>query len=139
MNKILNHKIVQETLELLSIASTKQDVIEVEYGVLEILSDLQKSAELFSDEEERTLLFSEARKELLEVINNSMSKFAPPKKKFDKKSKQFISPEVLEQSKKAYKAKRHTYIDEDYAYSKNLNYLNQTLEDLKVIGEGEIK
>lgn len=103
--KLLNIKAVQETLELLSIATSKQDVIDVEYDVLSILGELQSSSEVFADTPERNLLFAEARLELVTIIESKMVEFVVKKSSKREENQFTITKPFI--NKKAYKKPKY--------------------------------
>lgn len=105
MEKLLSIKAVQESLELLSIATSKQDVIYVEYDVLSILGELQSSSEILADTPERNLLFAEARLELVNIIQSKMAEFVVKKASKRKKDEFSITKPVI--NKKAYKKPKY--------------------------------
>ena len=105
MEKLLELKPVRESLELLAIATSKQDVIDVEYDVLDILGDLQASADVLADTPERNLLFAEARLELVTIIESKMAEFVVKKSSKCQENQFTITKPII--NKKAYKKPKY--------------------------------
>ena len=75
MKTLLTHEKIQDSLMLISLAESKQDLKAIEYDVLSIISELQQEASVFGINQNQLKQFNLARQELVELIEQSLVKF----------------------------------------------------------------